>query len=171
MELTPASVKQRSVLLALNEYYVYDFSDLLGIDVRDDGSFGGERLDRHFADPMCHPFLIRVAGKLAGFAIHEGRSRLSNETGINDVAEFFVMKQYRRRGVGADVACALFDRFHGAWEVRQVGANAPARSFWRSVIARYTAGDYAEHEHSSDQFRGTVQSFVSPRQQGRARTG
>jgi predicted acetyltransferase len=163
-------VEQRSVLLALNEYYVYDFSDLLGIDLRDDGSFGGERLDRHFDDPLCHPFLIRVDGKLAGFAIHEGRSRLSNKTGINDIAEFFVMKQYRRRGVGADAAFALFDRFHGPWEVRQIDANSPARSFWRSVIARYSAGDYAEDEHSSDQFRGSVQSFVSPRQHGRAPT-
>jgi predicted acetyltransferase len=161
MDLVPATNDDRAALLALNEYYVYDFSDLLGLDVGADGRFGGGRLERHFVDPICHPFLVRVDGKLAGFAIHEGRSRLTGEVGVNDVADFFVMKKYRRHGVGARAATALFDRFAGTWEVRQVRTNVAATAFWRDVIGRYTRGAFEEREHDDERFRGVVQRFVA----------
>ena len=161
MELVPATPRDQPVLLNLGEYYAYDFSELLGLDVGDTGRFGVDRLDRHFADPLCHPFLIRVDGKLAGFALQEGRSRLTGEAGINDVAEFFVMRKFRKLGVGTRAACALFDRFAGSWEVRQVRANVGATAFWRKVIARYTSGAYAELDWNDEPFRGTVQRFVA----------
>ena len=161
IQLVPASADDRALLLNLNEYYVYDFSELLGIDVGADGRFGGQRLERHFEDPLCHPFFIRVGGQLAGFALHEGRSRLTGASGINDVADFFVMRKFRRHGVGADAACALFDRFPGPWEVRQVPSNAAATAFWRKVIDRYTRGAYSESPWDDDRFRGVVQRFVS----------
>jgi predicted acetyltransferase len=159
MELVPATRDDKPVLLALNEYYTYDFSELLGLDVGEDGRFGGARLDRHFEDPRCHPFLIRVDGKLAGFALHEGRSRLTHEEGVNDVAEFFVLRKYRKRAVGARAAFALFDRFDGPWEVRQVRANVGATAFWRKVIERYTSGAFEELEWDDERFHGVVQRF------------
>jgi predicted acetyltransferase len=161
IELVPATAPDKPLLLNLNEYYVYDFSELLGIDVGTDGRFGGQRLERHFDDPLCHPFFIRVVGQLAGFALHEGRSRLTGAPGINDVADFFVMRKFRKSGVGGEAACALFDRFAGPWEVRQVPANAPATAFWRKVIARYTGGAYSESRWDDARFRGIVQRFVS----------
>ena len=159
MELVPATRGDKAVLLALNEHYTYDFSELLGLDVGEGGSFGGARLDRHFEDPLCHPFFIRVDGKLAGFALHEGRSRLTGEEGVNDVADFFVMRKYRKHGVGARAACALFERFAGPWEVRQVRANVGASAFWRKVIERYTGGAYEELEWDGERFHGVVQRF------------
>jgi predicted acetyltransferase len=159
MELVPATRDDKPVLLALNEYYTYDFSELLGLDVGDDGSFGGARIERHFEDPCCHPFLIRVDGKLAGFALHEGRSRLTGEEGVNDVADFFVMRKYRKHAVGARAAVALFDRFAGPWEVRQVRPNVGATAFWRKVIARYTRGGWEELELDDERFHGFVQRF------------
>lgn len=161
MELVPATRDDRSVVLALNEYYTYDFSELLGLDVGADGSFGGARLERHFEDPCCHPFLIRVDGKLAGFALHEGRSRLTGDEGVNDVAELFVLRKFRQHAVGARAAFALFDRFAGPWEVRQVRANPGATAFWRKVVARYTEGAYQELEWDDERFRGVVQRFTT----------
>jgi predicted acetyltransferase len=161
IELVPASANDKAIMLNLHEYYVYDFSALLDLDIGADGRFGGQRLERHFDDPLCHPFFIRVDGQLAGFALHETRSRLTGAPGINDVAEFFVMRRFRERGVGAAAACALFDRFAGAWEVRQIPANAAATVFWRKVIARYTGGAHTEITWDDDRFRGIVQRFVS----------
>ena len=159
--LVPAGPDDKQVLFQLNEHYVYDFSELIDVDVDETGRFGAARLERHFADPQCHPFLIRTDGKLAGFAIHEGRSRLTGEAGVNDVAELFVMRKYRKLGVGAYAATALFDRFAGAWEVRQVHANVAAISFWRKVIDRYTGGTHTEVAWDGPSFRGVVQRFRS----------
>ncbi|MDB4995939.1 MAG: acetyltransferase [Myxococcaceae bacterium] len=160
MDLVPAAPRDKAVLRNLAEYYVYDFSELLGLDVGEQGEFGGDRWDRHFEDPLCHPFFIRVEGKLAGFAVHEGRSRLDGKVGVNDVAELFVMRKYRRLGIGQRAAVALFDQFTGPWEVRQVRANVAAAAFWRTVIDRYTRGAFEESALDDETFRGTVQRFV-----------
>jgi predicted acetyltransferase len=159
MEIVPARLEDKDALLQLSEYYAYDFSDIIDLDVDGTGRFGTASFERHFADSHCHPFLIRVDGKLAGFAIHEGRSRLTGDVGINDVAEFFVMKRYRNRAVGARAAAALFDRFAGPWEVRELRGNVAAIAFWRKVIDRYTAGAYTELEWDDERFRGIVQRF------------
>lgn len=157
--LVPIGPEAKHVLFQLYEYYVYDFSELVDVDVDETGRFGAARIERHFTDPLCHPFLIRADGKLAGFAIHEGRSRLSGDVGVNDVSELFVMRKYRRRGVGARAATTLFDRFAAPWEVRELRANVAAIRFWRKVIERYTNGAYTEVEWDGPTFRGVVQRF------------
>jgi predicted acetyltransferase len=158
--LVPVGPEDEQVLLRLAEYYVYDFSELVGVDVDETGRFAdAARFDRHFTDPLCHAFFIRVDGKLAGFAIHEGRSRLTSEPGVNDVAQFFVMRKYRMLGVGGRAARLLFDRFAGSWEVRQVPANVAGTSFWRKAIERYTGGAFTEVDWDGPTFRGVVQRF------------
>ena len=51
-----------------------------------------------------------------------------------DVAEFFVVRGARRRGVGQRAARALFELFPGTWEVRVLRANERALAFWRSAV-------------------------------------
>ncbi len=58
------------------------------------------------------------------------------------IAEFFVMKKYRQKGVGRAAAMKIFDMFHGGWEVSQWVNNLSAQNFWRKVISAYTNGKY-----------------------------
>ncbi|WP_238996488.1 hypothetical protein [Paenibacillus pinistramenti] len=60
------------------------------------------------------------------------------------MAEFFVLKRFRRTGVGRTAAYALFDRFPGRWYISQLKTNTPAQAFWRAVVDEYTAGRYQE---------------------------
>lgn len=60
----------------------------------------------------------------------------------HNIAEFFVMKKYRRKGVGRVAAMKIFDMFHGGWEISQWINNLPAQNFWGKVIAEYTNGKY-----------------------------
>src|SRR5688572_2587030 len=119
VQVMPASEGQERVLRRLISLYVYDFSDLMGLDVEEDGSFKVPELISYWRDPWRHPFLLRVDGKLAGFALVHQRSRLSGADGTHDMAEFFVLRRYRRQGVGEQAAGKLFGRFRGPWEVRE----------------------------------------------------
>ena len=65
------------------------------------------------------------------------------------MAEFFVLRGERRRGIGRAAALALFERFGGRWEVAQLRDNGPARAFWRTVITEYTGGRYEERATDS----------------------
>lgn len=131
--------EDKPVLRNLVELYMYDFSELSDRDESDHGLFGYRYLDHYWTEPDRHPFLIRVEGKLAGFVLV--RSRRRDDAGFeSSIAEFFVMRKYRRRGVGRIAARRVFDMFPGRWEVTQLNDNVAARSFWRGVIAGYTGG-------------------------------
>ena len=160
VEITPASAADRQRLAALFELYVYDFSELLGLDVADDGRFHAPQLDAALADPRCHPFLFRADGKLAGFALVTERSRLSGDESVRDMAQFFVLRRWRRRGVGEAAARQLFERFGGTWEVREEAANAAAAAFWRRAIDRYTGGRFEELQLDDGRWHGPVQRFT-----------
>lgn len=162
VQVTAAGTDDRERLRALFELYVYDFSEALGLDVEEDGRFRGPPLDAYGTDPRCHAFLIRVDGKLAGFALVQERSRLTGDETVRDVAEFFVLRRYRRRGIGEQVAGWLFDRFRGTWEVRQKAENVAATAFWRRAIGRYTNGRFDEVTWDDARWRGPVQRFAVP---------
>jgi predicted acetyltransferase len=161
--VTPAAAADRDRLRALLELYVYDFSALLGLDVADDGRFRVPAIDHYWTVPRCHPFLVRVDERLAGFALVQGRSRLSGDESVYDMAEFFVLRRYRRRGVGEQAAHELFARFAGPWEVREKEGNDAATAFWRRAIGRYTDGKFEELRLDDERWRGPVQRFDSRR--------
>jgi predicted acetyltransferase len=161
--IRPATVEDHPTIEALFQLYAYDFSEALALDVEANGRFRTPSLAPYATDPRCHAFLVHVDGALGGFALVQQRSRLSGDERVNDVAEMFVLRRFRRHGVGAHVATWLFDRFPGAWEVRERRENAAAIAFWRRVIARYTDGRYTEEAIDDERWRGPVQRFESAR--------
>jgi len=159
ISLDPAAPEESATLGNLMQLYVYDWSELGGLDVGADGRFADTPLDAWWSEDWRHPFLLRVDGKLAGFALVAARSCLSGAAGVHDMAEFFVMRGYRRRGAGLAAACAAFDRFPGRWEIRQREVNVAATAFWRRVVARYTGGRYQEVRWDDESWTGPVQRF------------
>ncbi|SRR5581483_2939335 len=127
IEVIEAREADRSVLRHLLELYRYDFSEFDGADVDEHGEFGYRYLDNYWTEPDRHPYLIRSDGKWAGFA-------LVRSGDPNDMAEFFVLRKYRRSGVGRDAAHAVLRRFPGRWTVRQLLTNTAASAFWRAAI-------------------------------------
>jgi predicted acetyltransferase len=161
VQITAAGSEDQARLGALFELYAYDFSEILGLDVGDDGRFRPPALDAYWTDLRRHAFLIRADERLAGFALVQERSRLTGEDGVHDVAEFFVMRKYRRHRIGERAARWLFERFRGCWEVRQKAENEAATAFWRRVIGRYSGGRFEEVVWDDERWRGPVQRFDS----------
>jgi predicted acetyltransferase len=78
------------------------------------------------------------------------------------MAEFFVLRRYRRARVGLTAAHRIFAMHAGKWEVRQRTANVEATSFWRTAISAHTGGRFAEELLDDDRWRGPVQRFTEP---------
>ncbi len=151
-----------AVLGSLLQLYLHDFSEVDGHDVDDSGRFAYDGLARGGeVDRWRDACLIYASiGRLA-----DARSARRPALGPGacwSIAEFFVMRKYRRRGVGARVAAEVFRRFPGRWEVSPVAANAAAQSFRRAAVGRYTVGRYSlETFVIGDGWRGPVQVFTS----------
>jgi predicted acetyltransferase len=160
IELTEVAEASRPVLEQLAQLYMYDFTEHASGDVRDDGRFHYMNLDEFFAKPVHYAYFVHMAGKLAGFALAcRGDAFRNPDEEVWWMEEFFVMRKYRRRGVGERVATQLFEKLGGTWEVGEVATNTGAQAFWRDVIGRYTGGEYEEFRLDDERWRGPVQYF------------
>ncbi|MGI8857938.1 MAG: GNAT family N-acetyltransferase [Thermomicrobiales bacterium] len=158
VEVITATSEDKSIIERLLQLYEHDNSEFFGADVDPDGIYRVADIDAIW-HPSRHVFLIKVDDRLAGFAfVTRHLSYLGDgETYLMD--EFFIMRKYRRRGVGEQVARTLFDRFPGRWEVSEWPTNIGAHAFWRRVIGRYTNGQFHEVDLDTPRIRGLVQSF------------
>jgi predicted acetyltransferase len=139
IEVIAAAPEQEAILGNLLELYIHDFSELRDFDLGPDGRFGYGPLPLYWSDPDRHPFLVRIDGKLAGFALVKRGSEVSGSKTVWDMAEFFVIRGYRRRGFGTQVTHELWKRLPGLWEIRVMQSNVPACHFWARAISRFTS--------------------------------
>lgn len=79
-----------------------------------------------------------------GFGVIGSAEHHTGDARGKDVHEFFVMRRYRRAGVGRALAVHLWDAYPGPWVVRVYQRNLPAIPFWRGAIAEYTRGSFCE---------------------------
>jgi predicted acetyltransferase len=129
-----ARQEQESVLANLLQLYAHDFSEFHDIDIGADGRFVYKNLPLYWSEPDRHAFLVWADGNLAGFALVKRGSEISGDEGVWDMAEFFILRRYRRRGAGSAVAREIWKRFTGRWEVRVMQSNVAATEFWFRVI-------------------------------------
>lgn len=138
IEIIPAAREQEPILANLLELYGYDFSGFHSLEVGSDGRFGYKCLPLYWSEPGRHPFLVRVDGKLAGLVLVKRGSEVSGNEAVWDMAEFFIMRGYRRRGIGTQVAHQVWRGFPGLWEVRVMQSNVSAHHFWEQAISTFT---------------------------------
>ena len=110
------------------------------------GEFGHrepDQLQRWLLDRSATLLTILDEQQPAGFAMVARETHASREADLR-MAEFFVARVHRRRGVGRNAVRLILDRFAGRWEIVEYSRNPAAVNFWRKVVAGYTKGDYRE---------------------------
>jgi len=131
--------EERDVLANLLELYCHDLSPYFPVTLGPDGRFGYAYLPRYWKEPgVRFPLFIEADGALAGFALAMRGSPATNDASHLDVAEFFVLRALRKRGIGERAAALLWDALPGHWTVRVARANEGAVRFWERAITRYT---------------------------------
>lgn len=155
--VSPAPLELKPVLENLMHLYLYEFTDYTGDDADAQGRFIDEHLERYWVEPGRYPFVVRVAGKYAGFVLVRQISQPGETPLTHSIAEFFIMRKYRRQGIGKRAAWETFDRFPGHWVVEEMRQNLPAQRFWRAIIAEYTGGKTQETQRP--EWDGPVQEF------------
>jgi predicted acetyltransferase len=137
VDVTPATRDDELILSNLLELYAYDFSEFQQLDLNSDGRFGYKHLPLYWSEAHRYPFLVKTDAKLAGFVFLKRGSEVSGNAMVWDMAEFFILRAYRRRGIGTDVAHQVWRRFPGAWEVRVMESNNSAYQFWERTISAF----------------------------------
>jgi len=161
LEVIPAAPEQAPILANLLELYAHDFSEFRPLDLGEDGRFGYRYLPLYWSEPGRHPFLIRLDGKWAGLVLVKKGSEVSGSGAVWDMAEFFVVRGCRRRGIGSRAAHQVWRRFPGPWEVRVLAANVSARRFWAEAVSTFAGQAIQPVDLEKSGQRWTVFSFES----------
>lgn len=161
VNVAEASEADQPMLRRLMQLYCYDFSGFFEMPLNEDGTFGDPAFIEEQFGAGHRTFVIRGDSAISGFAVVTERSYLSGTAGVNDMAQFFVIRGRRRGGVGEAAASQLFTLFSGPWEVRVMKENTAALGFWRSIIDRYTGGSFAEGPETDSPLGGTLFRFES----------
>jgi predicted acetyltransferase len=135
--LEPITRDGAATLGNLFELYAHDFSEHVPLRIQASGRFEVGPGDLWWTRADHFAYFIKWRGELAGFALLRTGSRVTNASEVLDVAEFFVLRGVRGRGVGRIAAHALFREFPRAWEVRVRRTNVAALQFWSRVVERW----------------------------------
>jgi predicted acetyltransferase len=137
VEVTPATEQDGPVLFNLYQLYIHDFTDFVERPLGNDGRFDYDPLPAYWTEPDRFPFIVWADGKLAGFALVKKGSDFSGKAGVWDMADFFIVRGVRRKGVGYSVAKRIWQQLPGSWEVRVITTNVQAQQFWAKAISRF----------------------------------
>jgi predicted acetyltransferase len=137
-----------ALLRNLFEHYCHDMSEWFEFDTRADGSYS-HNTAAIWAEEY-EAYLAKIGSSIAGFALIGSGAEWLGDIGAWDVHEFFIMRKYRRRGVGQTMATLLWNKHPGEWLVRVFEANAPAVLFWREAISGCSLGSYREEQRVID---------------------
>ncbi|MEP6682698.1 MAG: GNAT family N-acetyltransferase, partial [Parafilimonas sp.] len=102
IQLLKASQQHTEVIKNLMQFYMYDFSEFVDLDVEADGLFAAyKNLDDYWKDENRFPYIIQKDKKYIGFILV--RFIETAQRNYLSIAEFFVMKKYRRKGIGKSI--------------------------------------------------------------------
>jgi predicted acetyltransferase len=141
--IEPISEQERDVLWHYLQFYIYDMSQFTGARPNK-GVFAYGPFDAYWhGDEGRSAWWLKLGGEIAGFAL----VRLDERDGRREIAEFFVLNRWRRRGAGLAFARALLARWPGPWKLHELANNVGAIAFWRCVLEGFARFSEARREH------------------------
>lgn len=163
VRLDAATMSDAALLSNLLELYIHDLSAAFpSIEMGADGRFGYPGLPLYWSEPERRfAFLIRFEGRIAGFALAMRGSPVSDDPEVLDVAEFFILRRYRRVGVGRQAAFLLWNSLPGKWIVRVSEGNPGGLRFWAHATAAFTHSGATESRHAGYPHGWRMFSFAS----------
>ena len=134
VRLAPIARAERAELTALLEPYLIAHADTVDPKREHGDPTDYPWLDLYWTEPERRPLWILADGARAGFALVNAwsPSRLGTDHAI---AEFCIVPDRRREGLGRAAALQVLGSAPGWWELQVFGATPPAMAFWPAVIA------------------------------------
>ena len=146
----------------MGRFYVYDMSEYMGFEpeweLPADGLYECNDFKIYWRTPETYPFIIRYKNELAGFAIINKKG--SDKNIDFNMAEFFIARKFKGKGVGKYVAHQCFQQFPGKWEVMLYPENKGAYLFWKKTIYDYTNNDFEEYSLNILHFDNAIKAIL-----------
>ncbi len=145
-----------AALQQLLELYQYDLSDIWHQEVDAEAKYGYD-LAHYQQSARFHAYLALMGSQPIGFAL-VAPACVTRADGCW-MEQFFILKRFRRNGLGKAFARYVLNSHPGAWEIGQMQANEAAHAFWRNVVYDVTDGQFTETQVTEGWWKGIVQQL------------
>jgi predicted acetyltransferase len=153
--LVPATPADRPVIDRLVQLYLYDMASDRPFPIGNDGRYAYDFLDRFWDIP----YLFRAEEQIAGFALVIRDCPLTGASPCWFMAEFFILRAFRRRALGRTMLSAILARHPGHWHIANHTANDTADRFWSRTIPPQGRAERPLHFDGDD---WTLRVFDAP---------
>lgn len=75
------------------------------------------------------------------------------------MAQFFVARKFKHKGIGRYIAEQCFKKFAGSWEVMVIPGNEGAYRFWRSTIKNFSSNQFTEYTRETAHFNNSKKNI------------
>lgn len=143
VSLQKISIGARPILENLFRYYVYDLSECAGQSPDGDGrySFNAEALNLYWMDAGHVPYFIIAGGEIVGFALIR---KYPNAPEVLDIEQFFVLRKFKRQGIGKKALAQILLSHPGKWQIRVLKENIKGLKFWLTAVNSLVGNTYQQ---------------------------
>jgi predicted acetyltransferase len=153
--LIPATTGDRPVIDRLIQLYLYDMASDRPWPIGPDGRYAYDFLDAFWDEP----YLFHADGQIAGFALVIRHCPITTTAPCWFMAEYFILRSFRRQSLGATMLQAILPRHPGRWHIANQTENASADAFWSRTIPSAGRIDRPIHFDGDD---WTLRQFDAP---------
>jgi len=161
-----ALASDQACIKGLMQFYIYDWSEMGRVEspafaFNANGQFDPyPDLADYWERPNHWPFLIEVDAHTAGLALLNTHSHLTGGYVERNMAEFFVARKHRRRGVALEAVHQILRQHPGHWEIAVAERNVAAKTFWpKAIESAPGVGDLHVAEGDGEHWRGPIWCF------------
>lgn len=133
IQVVPINVEEKHILKNIYPLYLHDLSPYNGEDIDHNGLYDIDFLDLFWKEESLLSYFIKSGDKIIGFILVQ-TGKYGPPTGEDFyISEFFIMRKYRRSGVGTSAFQRFIEMAPGTYLLGQLPSNIPAIKFWRNV--------------------------------------
>ena len=114
--------------------YIAEFSAFEPVEPDERGIYPYDNFDAYWREPERAAYIILADGQQAGFVLINRTHYINLWRPNRSIAEFCVMKEFRRGGVGTAAARQLTESYGGWWQLMMHPKNYPSHVFWARVF-------------------------------------
>jgi len=140
-----ALIGDKVIIRNLLQLYLYDMTEFEDRDrpLNKSGEYDYKYLDHYWLEKGRYPYLFFSEKEIAGFALVR---KVENHYSM---AEFFVLRKFRRRGLGLRWATEILKKHGGEWKIHFLKTNEIAEKFWGKVALNLASGNIEKGELSN----------------------
>lgn len=145
VQLIEVDKTNEAQLRKMFKVYVSEMGKYLNQDERDKIVNSEDILKKYWKNNPRWPYLLLADGNVAGFCLLR---YFPGEPGTFDIDQYYVSKEFRRRGIGGISLKQLVERHPGRWLIRVLKTNNTAMIFWLNAIKACVGTNYEQSDET-----------------------